>query len=235
MTTDRSAIVLLSGGLDSATVLAIAIDKGFAPIHAISFDYGQRHSVELRAAKTVAEHHHVASHRVVHIDTGVFQGSALTDDIAVPRNRDDEQMTAGIPVTYVPARNTIFLSYALAVAESLNSTNIFIGVNAVDYSGYPDCRPRYIAAFEQMANLATRAAIEGRRLTIHTPLIDWPKVKIIERGLELGVDYAITHSCYDPQPDAAHALGCRPCGRCDACLLRKRAFEHLNQTDPVLE
>ncbi len=219
-----TAVVLLSGGLDSATTLAMARDQGFA-CHAISFNYGQRHEVELKAAKRVADHLGVASHRWVTIDLRAFGGSSLTDEIAVPKDRDEAQMAATIPVTYVPARNTVFLSYALALAEVLGSGDIFIGVNAVDYSGYPDCRGQYIRAFEQMANLATKAAVEGRQMRIHTPLIDWPKTRIIQRGLELGVDYAITHSCYDPD-----SVG-RACGRCDSCRLRLAAFKQLGTLD----
>ncbi len=233
---DRQAIVLLSGGLDSATTLAIARAQGFA-VHALSFDYGQRHRVELDAARRVAAAMGVASHRWAVIDLRAFGHSALTDDIAVPKDRADAEMAAGVPVTYVPARNTIFLSYALALAEVVHCSDVFVGVNAVDYSGYPDCRPQYIRAFETMANLATRAGVEAtaagcKWLTIHTPLIDWPKVKIIERGLALGVDYALTHSCYDPTPDPSG--GGKPCRHCDACLLRQRAFEQLGMIDPLL-
>jgi len=230
MATDRHepAVVLLSGGLDSATTLAIARDAGFA-CHALSFDYGQRHRVELDAAKRVARQLGVASHRWVTLDLRAFGGSALTDDIDVPKDRDETQMTRGVPVTYVPARNTIFLAYALAFAEVLGAADVFIGVNAVDYSGYPDCRPQFIAAFERMANLATKAAVEGEvKLTIHTPLIDLPKTAIIQRGLALGVDYSLTHSCYDPSPDG------EPCAHCDSCLLRQKAFAALGMTDPVL-
>ncbi len=225
----QPAVVLLSGGLDSATVLAIARDRGYAP-HALSFDYGQRHGVELKAAKRVAAAEGIVEHRWIRIDLRAFGHSALTDTrIEVPHDRDEQAMSDGsIPVTYVPARNTIFLSYALAYAEVIEASDIFIGVNAVDYSGYPDCRPQYIAAFERMARLATRAGVEGAPLTIHTPLIDLPKTEIIRRGLQLGVDYGLTHSCYDP--DAAG----RPCGHCDACLLRIRAFEQLGMTDPVI-
>ena len=222
------AVVLLSGGLDSATTLAIARRDGFT-CHALSFDYGQRHRVELAAAARVAQQLGVVSHRWVTLDLRAFGGSALTDDVAVPKDRDEAAMAGGIPVTYVPARNTIFLSYALALAEVLGSVDLFVGVNAVDYSGYPDCRPQYIAAFEAMANLATKAGVEGGNLTVHTPLIDWPKTRIIEEGLKLGVDFALTHSCYDPSPEA------RPCGHCDACLLRKRAFAELGMRDPVLD
>jgi len=224
-TTAKSAVVLLSGGLDSATILAIARDEGYQ-CHALTFDYAQRHRVELEAAKQVAQHLTVASHRWITLDPQSFGGSALTDDIDVPKDRDEQQMLQDIPSTYVPARNTIMLSYALAIAELLASTDIFIGVNAVDYSGYPDCRPQYIQAFQTMANLATKTAIQGHPLTIHAPLIHWSKAMIIQRGLELGVDYRLTHSCYDPDPHA--------CGRCDACLLRQRAFEQLGMTDPAL-
>jgi len=225
----QPAVVLLSGGLDSATVLAIARDRGYAP-HALSFDYGQRHGVELKAAKRVAAAGRVVEHRWIRIDLRAFGHSALTDTrIEVPHDRDEQAMSDGsIPVTYVPARNTIFLSYALAYAEVIEARDVFIGVNAVDYSGYPDCRPQYIAAFERMARLATRAGVEGAPLTIHTPLIDLPKTEIIRRGLQLGVDYGLTHSCYDPDAEG------RPCGHCDACLLRIRAFEELGMTDPVI-
>lgn len=232
----KPAIVLLSGGLDSATALAIARHEGFA-CHAMTFDYGQRHRVELDAARRVAEALDAASIRTIRIDGaafGGFRGSALTDDVEVPKDRDESAMHGAIPVTYVPARNTLFLSYALALAEVMGSGDIFIGVNAVDYSGYPDCRPRFIEAFERMANLATRAGVEGRSLRIHAPLMDLSKVDIIRRGLELGVDYGLTHSCYDPLPDADRPLGYRPCARCDACLLRMRAFEQLGMTDPAL-
>jgi 7-cyano-7-deazaguanine synthase len=225
----RPAVVLLSGGLDSATCLAIARAEGFT-CHALSFDYGQRHGIELAAARQVAAARGAASHRIVTIDReafGGFRGSALTDDVAVPKGRDEQQMAAGIPVTYVPARNTIFLAYALALAEVLESRDVFIGVNAVDYSGYPDCRPGFIAAFAAMANLATKAGVEGRGVSIHTPLIDLSKTAIIERGLALGVDYGLTHSCYDPASDGS------ACGRCDACLLRRRAFAALGLADPA--
>ena len=234
------AVVLLSGGLDSATTLAAARDEGFC-CYALSFDYGQRHRVELDAARRVAQHLGAVDHRCVTIDGSAlippasasrgqgFGGSALTDEINVPKDRDEAQMSEGIPVTYVPARNTIFLSYGLALAEVLDCADIFIGVNAVDYSGYPDCRPEYIRAYEQMANLATRSAVRGRRVMIHTPLIHLSKPRIIERGLSLGVDYSLTHSCYDPGDDG------RPCRRCDACLLRQRGFERLGMTDPLLD
>ena len=228
------AVVLLSGGLDSATTLAIARERGFA-CHCLSFDYGQRHRAELRAADAVAKRLDAASHRVAEIDLRAFGGSALTADIDVPKDRDENEMATGIPVTYVPARNTIFLSYALALAEVTQARDIFLGVNAVDYSGYPDCRPAYLEAFEKMAHLATQAGVEGRGVTLHAPLLDLPKTKIIERGLELGVDYALTHSCYDPIADETRATGFAPCQHCDACLLRQRAFEALGTRDPLLE
>src|SRR5262245_26762007 len=222
----RPAVVLLSGGLDSATVLAIARTQGFT-CHALSFRYGQRHAIELAAAERVARQLGAASHRVVEIDLRQFGGSALTDEIAVPKHATADEIGGGIPPTYVPARNTIFLSFALAFAEVSGAADIFIGVNALDYSGYPDCRPEYIAAFERMANLATKAGVEGRPLKIHTPLIDLTKAQIIRRGLDLGVDYALTFSCYDP--DAAG----RACGRCDACLLRLKGFAENGVRDPI--
>jgi 7-cyano-7-deazaguanine synthase len=229
MTEMRKAVVLLSGGLDSATVLAIARDAGFEP-YAMSFRYGQRHASEIAAATRVAESMGVSRHVFVDIDLRLFGGSALTSELAVPKGRDPEQMSAGIPITYVPARNTIFLSFALAWAEVLESQDIFIGVNAIDYSGYPDCRPEYIAAFETMANLATKAGVEGRqRLQIHTPLIAWSKADIIRRGLELGVDYSLTSSCYDPDPQTGAA-----CGQCDACLLRLKGFAENGVADPIV-
>jgi 7-cyano-7-deazaguanine synthase len=223
----KPAVVLLSGGLDSATVAAIALNRGFA-VNALSFAYGQRHSWELEAARRVARSLGIASHRIANIDLRVFGGSALTADFDVPKGRSDDDMSHGIPITYVPARNTIFLSYSLAWAEVLGAEDIFIGVNALDYSGYPDCRPEYIRAFEAMANLATKAAVEGRqRLTIHAPLIDLTKAQIIRRGIELGVDYGLTSSCYDPAPDG------RPCGQCDSCLLRQKGFRENGLTDPL--
>ena len=224
---------MLSGGLDSATVLAIAREAGLA-CHCLSFDYGQRHRAELTAAKALAAAMGAVSHRVASIDLRAFGGSALTGDIEVPKDRDASAMGHGIPVTYVPARNTIFLSYALALAEVTEGQEVFLGVNAIDYSGYPDCRPRYLAAFQDMAQLATRAGVEGRGVTIHAPLIDLTKPQIIERGLGLGVDYSLTHSCYDPIPDAARPTGFAPCEHCDACLLRQRAFAKLGMTDPLL-
>ena len=228
MATERKrAVVLLSGGLDSATVLAIARSEGYE-LYALSFSYGQRHIVELDAARRVAAAIGVADHRIAKIDLRIFGGSALTADIAVPKGRDAEQMSHGIPITYVPARNTIFLSFALAWAEVLGSSDIFIGVNALDYSGYPDCRPEFIAAYERMANLATKAGIEGQQhLRIHTPLIDLTKGQIVARGLELGVDYKLTSSCYDPSPSGA------PCGQCDSCLLRQKGFRENGIVDPL--
>jgi 7-cyano-7-deazaguanine synthase len=223
----KNAVVLLSGGLDSTTALAIALAEGHA-VYAMSFRYGQRHSVELESARRVAEAMGVARHLVVDIDLRAIGGSALTDEIAVPKSRSSEEMTAGIPVTYVPARNTIFLSLALSWAEVLGAADIFIGVNALDYSGYPDCRPEYIEAFERMANLATKAGVEGRtRLKVHTPLIAMTKAEIIRTGLALGVDYSLTHSCYDP---TAEGLAC---GRCDSCLLRRKGFTEAGARDPL--
>jgi 7-cyano-7-deazaguanine synthase len=229
MNTDskRPAVVLLSGGLDSATVAAIAVREGFR-VNALSFDYGQRHRWELEAARRVAQSLGVEDHRIATIDLRVFGGSALTSDIAVPKGRDSAQMEHGIPVTYVPARNTIFLSFALAWAEVLGASDIFIGVNALDYSGYPDCRPEFISAFENMANLATKAGVEGRqRLKIHAPLIQLTKAQIIRRGLDLGVDYSLTSSCYDPDENGV------PCGQCDSCFLRKKGFRENAIDDPL--
>jgi 7-cyano-7-deazaguanine synthase len=227
MKNNLKAVVLLSGGIDSATTLAIAQNAGF-DIYALSFRYGQRHAVELEAAMRVAQKCKVAEHLIIDIDLRLIGGSALTADIAVPKSRDMEQMGRDIPVTYVPARNTIFLSYALAWAEVIGANDIFIGVNALDYSGYPDCRPEYIAAYEQMANLATKAGVEGRqKLKIHTPLIKMNKAQIIQKGIELEVDYSMTHSCYDPQ-----ATG-EACGECDSCLLRLKGFRDAGVSDPV--
>jgi len=221
------AVVLLSGGLDSATALAVARDEGFE-CYALSFDYGQRHDRELESARRVAGALGAKQHLVLRLDLRAIGGSALTADIAVPKSRSESEMSAGIPVTYVPARNTIFLSHALAWAEVLGSSDIFIGVNALDYSGYPDCRPEYTEAFERLANLATRAGVEGRmRLRIHTPLIDLSKAQIVRRGTELGVDFGLTWSCYEPQPDG------RACGRCDSCLLRRKGFSEAGLRDPV--
>ena len=223
----RPAVVLLSGGLDSTTVLAMAREQGYA-CHALSFRYGQRHLHELAAAEAVARALGAVRHVVATIDLREFGGSALTSDIDVPKGRSADEMGHGIPVTYVPARNTVFLSFALAWAETLGASDIFIGVNALDYSGYPDCRPEYIAAYEAMANLATRAGVEGtQRLKIHTPLIAMTKAQIVQEGLRLGVDYAMTSSCYDPGEDG------RPCGACDACLLRAKGFAEAGLTDPL--
>lgn len=223
----KPAVVLLSGGLDSATVAAIAISEGFQ-VNALSFAYGQRHSFELEAAKRVAAALGVAQHRIATIDLRVFGGSALTDDIDVPKGRDGAEMGHGIPVTYVPARNTIFLSFALAWAEVLGASDVFIGVNALDYSGYPDCRPEFIRAFETMANLATKAGVEGRqKLVIHAPLLQLTKAQIIRKGVELGVNYSLTSSCYDPAPDG------KPCGQCDSCFLRRKGFRENGIDDPL--
>jgi len=220
------AVVLLSGGLDSTTVLAIARSQGFRAF-AISFNYSQRHSVELDSAKRVANALTVEQHLILNIDLGAIGGSALTAQIPVPKDRGAQEISSGIPVTYVPARNTIFLSYAVAWAEVLRAEDIFIGVNALDYSGYPDCRPEYIAAFEKMANLATKAGIEGKQLRIHAPLITMSKAEIIRTGLKLGVDYSLTHSCYDPTEQAI------ACGRCDSCLLRLKGFAEARAIDPL--
>ncbi len=225
---NKIAVVLLSGGLDSATVLAIAKDQGFTEIHALSFDYGQRHRVELDAAKKIGQAMNVQSHRWANIDLRVFGGSALTADLDVPKDRNAAQMQDQIPITYVPARNTIFLSFALALAEVVKSQNIFLGVNAVDYSGYPDCRPEYIQAFQTMANLATKAGVQGSPMQIHTPLMQWTKPQIISKGLALNVDYKLTHSCYDPDPAG------QACQHCDSCLIRIEAFNSLGMTDPAL-
>ena len=221
------AVLLLSGGLDSTTLLALAVRDGYA-VHALSFRYGQRHERELEAARRVAARYGAVEHRVADIDLRLFGGSALTADLPVPKDRPAEAMGAGVPVTYVPARNTIFLAFALAYAEVVGAADIFIGVNALDYSGYPDCRPEYVAAFERMANLATAAATEGgRRLRIRAPLVDMTKAQIVRLGLDLGVDYALTTSCYDPAPDG------RACGRCDACQLRLRGFVEAGTADPA--
>ena len=228
-TSSKRAVILLSGGLDSATVLAIAKSRGFE-LYALSFSYGQRHAWELEAAKRVAASMSVAQHRIATIDLRVFGGSALTDDIAVPKGRNADEMSHGIPITYVPARNTIFLAYALAWAEVLGTSDIFIGVNVLDYSGYPDCRPEFIAAFEKMANLGTKAGVEGRQqFKIHTPLITLTKAQIIALGLQLGVDYSLTSSCYDPSPEGA------ACGQCDSCLLRQKGFSENGVADPLID
>ena len=225
----KRAVVLLSGGLDSATVLAVARSEGYE-LYALSFSYGQRHAWELQAAKRVASSIGVAEHRTVAIDLRAFGGSALTDDIAVPKGRTTQEMNGSIPITYVPARNTIFLAFALAWAEVLGANDIYLGVNALDYSGYPDCRPEYIAAFEKMANLATKAGVEGRQeLKIHTPLIALSKAEIIRLGRDLGVDYGLTSSCYDPSHTG------EPCGQCDSCLLRQKGFRENGIEDPLLK
>jgi len=226
---DFPAIVLSSGGLDSTTCLAIARAERFSPIYSLSFDYGQRHRQELAAAARVAAAMGAKEHRVIRIDLRQFGKSALTDEIAVPKDREPATMAGeGIPITYVPARNTIFLSYALAWAEVLEVRDLFIGVNAVDYSGYPDCRPEYIAAFAKMANLATKMTVGGgRAFAIHAPLINLSKSEIIRRGVELGVDYSLTHSCYDPDEAG------RACGRCDSCVIRRRGFEEAGVVDPT--
>lgn len=225
-TMKRPAVILLSGGLDSTTTLAMALEDGFAP-HAISIRYGQRHDRELECARRVAARYKVENHSIINVDLAQFGGSALTADMEVPKSKSVEQIGDDIPVTYVPARNTIFLSLALAMAEATKSQDIFIGVNALDYSGYPDCRPEYISAFEQMANLATKAGVQGYRVSIHTPLINLTKAQIIQRGLQLGVDYSLTTSCYDPSPYG------KACGQCDACLLRRKGFAENNMDDPI--
>ncbi len=222
-----NAVVLLSGGLDSTTTLAIAGSEGYRP-HAMTFRYGQRNQAEIEAAKRIAARFEVDHHVVVDIDLRIFGGSALTDAIDVPKGRSIDEMSEGIPVTYVPARNTIFLSFALAWAEVLDASDVFIGVNALDYSGYPDCRPEYIRSYEAMANLATKGAVEGgQRLHIHTPLIDLTKGQIIRRGLGLGVDYSQTCTCYEPSPTG------EACGQCDACILRLKGFSENGLSDPV--
>ncbi len=224
------AIVLCSGGIDSTTCLAIARHEGFDPLYAISFDYGQRHKQELDAAKRIGGVFGVLEHRIIEIDLRQFGGSALTAEMAVPKGRDEAEMAGSIPITYVPARNTIFLSYAVAYAEVLGVRDIFIGVNAVDYSGYPDCRAEYIEAFERMANLGTKKGVEaseGKWLRIRAPLIRLTKGQIIRRGTELGVDYGLTRSCYDPADDGG------ACGRCDSCLLRKKGFAEAGVADPT--
>ena len=222
------AVVHLSGGLDSTTVLAIAKSQGFE-CYALSFRYGQRHKVELESARQVAARMGVAQHVVVDFDLRQFGGSALTSDIEVQKERSTDDMSHGIPITYVPARNTIFLSFGLAWAETLGSSDVFIGVNALDYSGYPDCRPEYIDAYEKMANLATKAGVEGtQKLKIHSPLAQMTKAQIVRKGMELGVDYSMTSSCYDPGADGA------PCGRCDSCLLRAKGFAEAGQGDPMV-
>ncbi|MDD5094208.1 MAG: 7-cyano-7-deazaguanine synthase QueC [Dehalococcoidia bacterium] len=225
---NRKTIVLLSGGLDSTTTLAIARDQGFLP-YALTFRYGLRHEFEIEAARRVARKYDVQNHIVIDINLRAFGGSALTGEGEIPKDRPMDNQAAGIPATYVPARNTIFLSFALAWAEVVNVNDIFIGVNAVDYSGYPDCRPEYIAAFRNMANLATRMGVEGKQsITIHTPLINLSKAQIIQKGMALGMDYSLTHSCYDPLKDGG------PCGHCDACRLRLKGFKDAGLTDPLI-
>ena len=227
MSNKKKAVVLSSGGLDSTTVLAIARDDGYE-VYSLSFRYGQRHAVELKAAQKVADALEVKEHRVIDIALGKIGGSALTDDIDVPKARSETEMEKEIPITYVPARNTIFLSYALAWAEVLGASDIFIGVNAIDYSGYPDCRPEYIAAFEKMANLATKVGVEETaKIRIRTPIINMTKAEIIKRGVELGVDYAITHSCYDPSTSG------EACRQCDSCILREKGFKEAGVEDPT--
>lgn len=219
------AVVLLSGGLDSATVLALAIHDGFSPT-ALSFDYGQRHRVELEAAKRIAAEAAVP-HSMIAFDLRQFGGSALTGDIAVPKGRAEDEMSSSIPVTYVPARNTIFLSMALGVAETIGAWDIFAGMNALDYSGYPDCRPEFVAAFQNLANIATKAGVEGQKFTVHAPLIQMSKAQIIQTGTKLGVNYALTVSCYDPSSDG------RACGHCDSCILRRKGFAEAGVPDPT--
>ena len=224
----EAAIILSSGGLDSTTCLAIARGEGFSPLFSLSFDYGQRHRQELTAAKRIASFYKVKEHRVIQIELRQFGQSALTDEIAVPKDRDEAAMAGEIPITYVPARNTIFLSYALAFAEVRGVQDVFIGVNAIDYSGYPDCRPEFIEAFERMAILATKMTTTGEKFRVHAPLIHLTKAQIIRRGVELGVDYSLTHSCYDPDEKG------RACGRCDSCLLRKKGFVEAGVADPTV-
>jgi 7-cyano-7-deazaguanine synthase len=226
MSSPAKAVVLVSGGLDSATVLAIARQQGYE-IHAISFDYGQRHRFELESASRVCQANQVASHVVFPVAAEIFRGSALTNNIDVPQNRSEDQISDGIPVTYVPARNLIFLSVALGLAESCGATDLFIGVNAVDYSGYPDCRPEFVKSFEATANLATKLGVEGGRFNIHAPLITMTKAQIITTGLELGVDYKLTHSCYSPSAEGVS------CGSCDSCQLRLRGFAEAGAVDPI--
>jgi len=222
----KRAVALLSGGLDSTTTLATAIAHGYEA-YALSFDYDQRHQIEIDAARRIAGSLGAKEHRVAKIDMRMFGGSALTDDVDVPKNRSETEVAHGIPVTYVPARNTIFLAYALAWAEVIPAGHIFLGVNAIDYSGYPDCRPEFIEAFETLANLGTKAGVEGRRFHIHTPLIKFSKAEIIRKATELGVDLSITHSCYDPSPEGL------ACGECDSCLLRLKGFREAGVEDPI--
>jgi len=222
----KRAVVLLSGGIDSTTTLAIAIAEDYET-YALSFDYGQRHQIETDAARRVASSLGAKEHRIAKIDMRIFGGSALTDDVDVPKQRSETEIAHGIPITYIPARNTIFLAYALALAEVIPAADIFIGVNAIDYSGYPDCRPEFTKAFETLANLGTKAGVEGRRFQIHTPLIKFSKAGIIRKAVDLGVDLSLTHSCYDPTPDGL------ACGECDSCLLRLKGFREARVKDPI--
>src|SRR5438067_7012028 len=222
----KSAVVLVSGGIDSTTTLAIALAEGYEA-YALSFDYGQRHQIETEAARRVADSLGAKEHRVAKIDLRVFGGSALTDDLDVPKQRSQSEIAHGIPVTYVPARNTIFLAYALAWAEVIPANDIFLGVNAIDYSGYHDCRPEFIEAFENLANLGTKAGVQGRQFQINTPLIKFSKAEIIRKGVELGVALSLTHSCYDPTPEGL------ACGECDSCLLRLKGFREAGMKDPI--
>jgi 7-cyano-7-deazaguanine synthase len=222
----KSAVVLLSGGIDSSTTLAIMLSEGY-DAYALSFDYGQRHQIETQAARRVADSLGTKEHRIAKIDLRVFGGSALTGEIDVPKQRSETEIADGIPVTYVPARNTIFLAYAVAWAEVIQAVDIFLGVNAIDYSGYPDCRPEFIEAFQTLANVGTKAGVEGRRFQIHTPLIKFSKAEIIRKAVELGVNLSLTHSCYDPSPEGL------ACGECDSCLLRLKGFREAGITDPV--
>jgi 7-cyano-7-deazaguanine synthase len=222
----KRAVVLLSGGIDSTTTLAIAIAEGYEA-YALSFDYGQRHQIETQAARRVADSLGAKEHRVAKINLRVFGGSALTDNIDVPKERSEKEIAHGIPITYVPARNTIFLAYALAWAEVISASDIFLGVNAIDYSGYPDCRREFIDAFENLANLGTKAGVESRRFQIHTPLIKFSKAEIIRKAVDLSVDLSLTHSCYDPFPEGL------ACGKCDSCLLRLKGFREARMTDPI--
>src|SRR5258708_25081990 len=222
----KRAVVLFSGGIDSTTTLAIAIAEG-CEVYALSFDYGQRHQIETEGDRRIADSLGAKEHRVAKIDLRIFGGSALTDDVDVPKQRSETEIARGIPVTYVPARNTIFLAYALAWAEVIAASDIFLGVNAIDYSGYPDCRPEFIKAFETLANLGTKAGVEGRRFQIHAPLIRFSKAEIIRKAVELGVDLSLTHSCYDPTPEGF------ACGECDSCLLRLKEFREAGLKDPI--
>jgi len=222
----KPAVVLLSGGLDSTTTLAVAIARGY-DVYALSFDYGQRHRIEIEAARRIARVLGAKEHRIAKINSDIFSKSALTDDVAVPKKRSETEIGGGIPITYVPARNTIFLSHALALAETIGSTDIFIGANAIDYSGYPDCRPKFIAAFETLANLGTKAGVEGAHFHIHAPLIKFSKAAIIRKALELDLDLSLTHSCYDPSPDGL------ACGDCDSCLFRLKGFREAGVEDPI--